>query len=216
VPFGLLIFVYRSTLKIKGLRMLTPFQRRVVAGLSLFVCMAAGAQTGELSPAQLAVIKQKLSQRLPDLPPIESARTTPMNGLIELKAGASVLYTDANGDYLIEGQLLDTKSQRNLTEERLDEINKVDFGTLPFKDAVVWKSGTGKRRLVVFADPGGRLQGQGRQHLVRGQQPHPGLARLDAQRRGTCPQFWHVHLAGPAQPGLVAKTACARHASHVL
>jgi len=124
-----------------------------VAGLSLFVCMAAGAQTGELSPAQLAVIKQKLSQRLPDLPPIESARTTPMNGLIELKAGASVLYTDANGDYLIEGQLLDTKSQRNLTEERLDEINKVDFGTLPFKDAVVWKSGTGKRRLVVFADP---------------------------------------------------------------
>jgi thiol:disulfide interchange protein DsbC len=29
----------------------------------------------------------------------------------------------------------------------------VDFGTLPFKDAVVWKSGNGKRRIAVFADP---------------------------------------------------------------
>jgi thiol:disulfide interchange protein DsbC len=133
--------------------MIAKFHRLIAAGLSLTVCALAVAQSTELSPAQLATLKQKLAQRLPELPAIESARTTPMNGLIELKAGASVIYTDANGDYLIEGQLMETKTQRNLTEERLDEINKVDFAALPFKDAVVWKSGTGKRRLVVFADP---------------------------------------------------------------
>jgi thiol:disulfide interchange protein DsbC len=129
------------------------FRKLAVAGFVAALCVGASAQSVELNAAQLAVIKQKLAQRLPELPPIDSARTTPMAGLIELKAGSTVLYSDVNGDYLLEGQLVDTKTQRNLTEERLDDINKIDFATLPMKDAIVWKTGTGKRRLVVFADP---------------------------------------------------------------
>jgi len=136
----------------EGLRMLNKFRTLALAGLIMGLGTLAMAQS-ELSAGQLAAIKLKLSQRVPDLPAIDAARTTPMAGLIELKAGNSILYTDANGDYLIEGQLVDTKTQRNLTEERLDDINKVDFASLPLKDAVVWKTGTGKRRLVVFADP---------------------------------------------------------------
>jgi thiol:disulfide interchange protein DsbC len=132
--------------------MLNKFRTLALASLIMGLGTAAMAQT-ELPAGQFAALKAKLNQRLPDLPAIDSARTTPMPGLIELKTGSSVLYTDVNGDYVIEGQLLDAKSQRNLTEERLDEINKVDFASLPLKDAVVWKSGTGKRRLVVFADP---------------------------------------------------------------
>lgn len=125
----------------------------LAAGLCLSMLGMADAQSGELPAAQLAAIKQKLAQRVPDLPPVESARTAPMSGLIEIKAGSNVFYTDAAGDYLIEGQLIETRTQRNLTEERLDEINRVDVANLPVKDAIVWKAGTGKRRLVVFADP---------------------------------------------------------------
>ena len=76
-----------------------------------------------------------------------------MSGLYEIKAGRQLFYVDAAGDYLIEGNLIDTKAQRNLTEERMEEINKVDFSSLPLKDAVVWKSGNGRRKMVVFADP---------------------------------------------------------------
>lgn len=129
------------------------FRGLMLAGFSLTLAGMTHAQTGALSAAQLKVIQQKLAQRLPSLPPIESARTTPMGGLIELKAGNSVLYSDATGEYLIEGQLLETRSQRNLTEERLEDINRVDFNAFQFKDAVTWKNGTGARRLVVFADP---------------------------------------------------------------
>lgn len=122
-----------------------------------FVALAMGsglahAQT-ELPATQLATLKQKLSQRMPQLPPIEGARTTSMSGLIELRAGGHIFYTDAGGDHLIDGQLIDVRNQRNLTEARLDEINQVDFASLPLRDAVVWKSGNGKRRMVVFADP---------------------------------------------------------------
>lgn len=133
---------------------MTPIlQGLMAAGLCFSLLGTALAQALELPAAQLAAIKQKLAQRVPDFPAVESARTAPMGGLIEIKAGGNIFYVDAAGDYLFEGQLIETRTQRNLTEERLDEINRVDVANLPVKDAVVWKSGTGKRRLVVFSDP---------------------------------------------------------------
>ncbi len=132
---------------------LSLLRRQVLSMLCLAVLPMTIAVAGEVPAAQLAEIKQKLSQSLQDFPPIDAARTTPMNGLIELRVGNNVLYTDAKGDYIIQGQLLETKSQRNLTEERLEEINQIDFASLPLKDAVVWKNGSGKRRMAVFSDP---------------------------------------------------------------
>ena len=52
-----------------------------------------------------------------------------------------------------QGELIDLRTQRNLTEERVAKINKIDFAALPLKDAIVWKNGNGKRRIAVFADP---------------------------------------------------------------
>jgi thiol:disulfide interchange protein DsbC len=136
----------------RTLRMFAKFRGLALAFTALALSAAAHAQS-ELPAAQLATLKAKLAQRMASMPPIDSARTTPMSGLIELRVGNNVLYTDASGDFIIDGHLLDTKSQRNLTQERLDDINRIDFGALPLKDAVAWKSGTGKRRMVVFADP---------------------------------------------------------------
>lgn len=129
------------------------FRGLTLAALSLSLMSAGQAQTTDIPAAQLKALQQKLAQRLPTLPPVESARTTPMSGLIELKVGNSVFYSDATGDYLIEGHMLETRTRRDLTAERLEDINRVAFDTFPFQDAIVWKNGTGKRRLVVFADP---------------------------------------------------------------
>jgi thiol:disulfide interchange protein DsbC len=113
-----------------------------------------GAASAQVAPAPVAAaIKQALQQRMPDMPPVVSVRLAPVAGLYEVQAGTQLIYTDAKAEYVVEGQLVETRTMRNLTEERLDEINKVDFDNLPFKDAVVWKSGTGKRRMVVFSDP---------------------------------------------------------------
>lgn len=114
---------------------------------------AAAAASVELPAAQVLALRQKLAQRLTELPPLESARTTPMAGLIELRVAGHIYYTDPAGDFLIDGQLIDTRSQRNLTEERMDEVNRAALAALGTRDAVVWKSGNGKRRLVVFSDP---------------------------------------------------------------
>lgn len=132
-----------------------PRLTRMLRATLIALAMSQGLAyaQAELPAAQLNSLKQKLSQRMPQLPPIEGARTTSMAGLIELRAGGHIFYTDASGDHLIDGQLIDVRSQRNLTEARLDEINQVDFDNFPLRDAVVWKSGNGKRRMVVFSDP---------------------------------------------------------------
>lgn len=103
--------------------------------------------------ANEAVIRKALAERMPDALKIDEVRPAPMPGLWEIRIGNEVRYTDPTGSFLIEGELIDMKAKKNLTEERVNQLNRVDFAALPFKDAVVWKNGSGKRRIAVFADP---------------------------------------------------------------
>ena len=103
--------------------------------------------------AQEAVIRENLAKRLPDMPKIDEITKTPIPGLYEIRMGTEIAYSDATGDHLIEGTLVETKTRTNLTEARIDKLTAIDFAALPLNDAIVWKQGTGARKLVVFADP---------------------------------------------------------------
>jgi thiol:disulfide interchange protein DsbC len=106
------------------------------------------------SLAQDANLKKILSERLPSLPKIEEISKTPMPGVFEIRVqGNEIFYTDAKGDFLIQGALIDTKQKRNLTEERTDKLSAVPFDSLPLKFAFTQVRGNGKRKLVVFSDP---------------------------------------------------------------
>ena len=88
------------------------------------------------------------------MPKIDEVSKTPMNGLYELRVNDSeIFYTDAEGNFLIQGVLIDAKSKRNLTEERTEKLNAVEFGALPLKDAFTIVRGNGKRKMAVFEDP---------------------------------------------------------------
>ena len=119
--------------------------------LSLLACVAAIVST--VGFAQEALIRKNIEQRLPNFPSIDEIIKLPMLGLYELRVGADIFYTDERGDYLFRGYLIDTRTKTNLTEDRVAGLTTIDFSTLPIKDALVWKQGTGVRKLVVFADP---------------------------------------------------------------
>jgi thiol:disulfide interchange protein DsbC len=106
-----------------------------------------------LTSADEAVIRKSLGEKLTGFPKIDEVKPSPMPGLWEVRVGNEIRYTDATGSFLIEGDLLDLRSMRNLTQERVDKLNRVDFASLPLKDAMVWKTGTGARHIAVFADP---------------------------------------------------------------
>jgi thiol:disulfide interchange protein DsbC len=106
-----------------------------------------------IASADEAAIRRNLVARMPDLPTIDEVTRTPVSGLWEVRMGSEVLYSDEQGRFVIQGQIINTRNGVNLTERRLDRLTAFDFSTLPLEDAVVWKQGTGARKLVVFADP---------------------------------------------------------------
>ncbi len=104
--------------------------------------------------AQEALIRKNLAERLPSFAKIDEVSRTPMNGLFEIRVNESdIFYTDAEGNFLIQGNLIDTRAKRNLTEERTEKLSAIDFGALPIKDAFTIVRGNGKRKMAVFEDP---------------------------------------------------------------
>ena len=102
--------------------------------------------------AQDALIRKNLAERLPNLPKIDEISKTPIPGLYEVRFGQDIVYTDEQGNYLIQGNLIDTKTRTDLTEARLNKLSAIDFASLPLKDAVVIKQGNGTRRMAELGD----------------------------------------------------------------
>jgi thiol:disulfide interchange protein DsbC len=120
---------------------------RLLSVFALVACLVPAAFADE------AAIRKNIAERLPDFPKIDEVTKTALPGIYELRIGTEILYTDELGNHLIEGSLIETKTRSNLTEQRIARLTAIDFKSLPLKDALVWKQGTGERKLVVFADP---------------------------------------------------------------
>ncbi len=104
--------------------------------------------------AQEVAIRKNLAERLPSLGKIDEVIKAPVPGLFEVRVGGTdIYYTDAEGNFLIQGNVIDTKQRRNLTEERIEKLTAIDFDTLPLKDAFTIVRGNGKRKMAVFEDP---------------------------------------------------------------
>lgn len=122
--------------------------RRAALALAAAACLLPA-----VALANEAVIRKNIAERMPDFPKIDEVSKTNVPGLWELRIGTDLVYTDAEGQYLIQGSIFETKTRTNLTEQRLDKLTAIDISTLPLKDAITWKQGTGARKLVVFEDP---------------------------------------------------------------
>ena len=119
---------------------------------TLLLTLALG--TGFSALAQEAAIRKNLGDRLPNLPRIDEVSKTPMNGLYEVRVNESdIFYTDAQGNFLIQGVLIDTRARVNLTEQRIEKLTAITYDQLPLKDAFAIVRGNGKRQMAVFADP---------------------------------------------------------------
>ena len=120
--------------------------KTALLGCTLLLAVGASAQE--------ATLRKNLGERLPQLQKIEEVSKTPIPGLFEVRVnGTDIFYTDAEGNYLLQGNLIDTRQRRNLTEERIDKLSAIAFDALPFKDAFTIVRGNGKRKLAVFEDP---------------------------------------------------------------
>jgi len=123
-----------------------PLFKRLAMLFALMLSMAVQADDGA----------DNLEKRLKDLYPatrIERVQTSEIPTVYEVTMGKNSAYTDATGRYFVFGHLYDMKTQRDLTAERMEKQQRIDFGQLPLGDAIKTVHGRGERVLAVFSDP---------------------------------------------------------------
>ena len=122
----------------------------LLAALTLGAALSAPALWAKDDPA--AAIKAALQERYPAIT-ILDVQPSAVSGIYEVFTGSVIVYTDRSGDHLFTGKLYETKSRRDLSNERLDVYNKIDFDSLPLERAIKIVKGNGSRRVAVFEDP---------------------------------------------------------------
>lgn len=122
----------------------------LMLGLALPL-IACGQQT-QKTPKQIKQIFEKQYQQLGVQ--VKDVKPLPIKGWYEITLnGNQIVYVDQNVSYMMQGDLVDLKNKKNLTEERLQELSIVDYKTLPLQDAVTEVRGNGQAHVVVFSDP---------------------------------------------------------------
>lgn len=143
----------------------TKLSRSLIAGLSACLVSLPGAvlaqdkvlsTTGNDPQGAVVVsteqVRKGFEERFPGLGITEVA-TTPFPGLFEVRIGTDLLYVDAEVNYVLQGSLIDARSRRDLTAQRIAKLSEVDFDTLPLEDAIKQVKGDGSRKIAVFEDP---------------------------------------------------------------
>jgi thiol:disulfide interchange protein DsbC len=105
-----------------------------------------------LAHADEASLKKAIEAAYPKFK-VDSITKTQYGNLYEVYMGGQILYTDDKFSFLIaEGHLVDPKTKKDITGDRMEELSKIDFNSLPLDQAIKIVKGNGSRKLVVFSD----------------------------------------------------------------
>lgn len=112
--------------------------------LALLASLSAQADEAEIRKNMEAKLGTK----------VESVAKSGYLGLYEVYADGNIFYTDEKMTAILLGtQLIDAKTMKNVTEERLKKLTAIKFSELPLERAIKQVRGDGKRVLATFEDP---------------------------------------------------------------
>ena len=118
--------------------------KNLVVGVALMACGAALADEARVRK----LVEAKLGTK------VQSVTRTPYGGLYEIYVDKTLHYTDEKVTFMIYGVLVDTKSNRNMTEQSMRKLTALKIAELPpLAMAIKRVKGDGKRELRVFLDP---------------------------------------------------------------
>lgn len=109
------------------------------------------AQTAPGSKADIEAVGKLFAERF-DNPPVKAIRATPY-GLYEVQMGNEIVYTDRQVSFVFDGTLIDAKTRKDVTAERLEQLSRIVFDDLPLDLAFKQVKGNGQRKIAIFEDP---------------------------------------------------------------
>ncbi|SDV50429.1 DsbC family protein [Chitinasiproducens palmae] len=125
-------------------------KRVLVSIASVLAILAAPAARAD---ATTDALKAALQKRLGPEATIRGVERSAMPGVYEVNVGSQLIYSDAKGEHVLIGNMIDTASGENLTQTRFSQVNRIDVSKLPLNDAIKTVKGNGRRKLYVFSDP---------------------------------------------------------------
>ena len=122
---------------------------------------AAASDTGpkfkatQVSADVEAAVKKALHKQITDSGvEIRGIYTTAHPNLYEIVMnGNQIIYITSDYKYVIAGSMLDVAKDENLTAERMSDLSKVSFDSLPLDQAIKKVYGKGTYSIAVFSDP---------------------------------------------------------------
>lgn len=122
----------------------------------LAAACAAVLTTSAFAQGAEAGVKKKVEAALGDNARVDSVRKAGALGLYEVVLGGEIIYTDEKVSHFVLGQIVEPKTRKNLTQERLTALSAIKFSDLPLDLAikqVKGNGGNGKRTIATFEDP---------------------------------------------------------------
>jgi len=98
-------------------------------------------------------IKTQIQKRLGPNVKVKSVSPAPVTGLYEVLVGNEFFYTDALGKYLIQGEIIELATGKNITEQKQADLNRIKWLDLNQANAIKIVRGNGSRQVAVFSDP---------------------------------------------------------------
>jgi len=102
--------------------------------------------------ADEAEIRKILEAKFPQAK-VDKVTKTSYLGLYEVFMDKRLFYTDEKVSYIFLGNIIDAKTNQNLTEQRMQKLTAIAFDTLPLDLAIKTVRGDGSRKVAVFSDP---------------------------------------------------------------
>ena len=109
--------------------------------------------TGALHAQPEQQIKTEIQKKLGANAKVKSVSPAPVSGLYEVLVGNDIFYTDISGKYLIQGEIIELATGKNITEQRQADLNRIKWSDLNSANAIKYVRGNGNRQLAVFSDP---------------------------------------------------------------
>lgn len=96
-------------------------------------------------------LKQALAKNMPNVK-TDNISTTPIAGLFEVIVGSQVIYMSADARYMIEGDLFDFQTKRNVSEEAKSGIRLAAMAKLGVDKMLIYKPEKVKNTITVVTD----------------------------------------------------------------
>jgi thiol:disulfide interchange protein DsbC len=121
----------------------------LAAGLALATVLVTGNGLAETD--KYAAVQSKLKLIAPGSP-VDGIAETPVNGVLEVLLGGTVLYITEDGRHIFQGNLIDTNSLTNLTEERRKNLRATALNEFGEEGMIVFPAKEPRHTITVFTD----------------------------------------------------------------